>query len=373
MTTLSSIELSLFFTQDVSLATWDEVGMLDREVALYRALQSHLKTIEFVTYGDSTDARFAERLNGIQLTFNRLGLPEKWYTRWLQWLAPLSDKEPSIYKSNQMLGADVALKAARRRGARFIARCGYLHSHNTEKEHGVDSVKAQQARELEEQVFGAADRIVVTTEGIRQQIMERYGIFEKQITVIPNYVLTDEFAPGRDNAFKSQRICFIGRLSFEKNVDMLIDALVGLDVELCVVGDGALRSELEQQVQSKNVNVDFVGNVKHTELPELLRSCAMFVLPSQYEGHPKALLEAMSCGLPVVGTDVSGIREVIQHRENGYLAEPSVEGLREAILDIANDEVLRQNISVGARDYVLENVSLEKIVTLELALLESLL
>lgn len=373
MPILSSIELTLFFTQGVSLVTWDEVGMLGREVALYRALQPHLKVIELVTYGDKTDARYLDWLNGIQLTTNRWGLPEKWYLRWLQWLAPLSNNQPGIYKSNQMLGADVALKAARRRGARFIARCGYLHSHNTEKEHGVDSVKAQQARELEEQVFGAADRIVVTTERIKQQIMRRYGLLAKNVTVIPNYVLTDEFAPGRSDAFEPQRICFIGRLSFEKNVDMLIDALVGLDVELCVVGDGALRSELEQQAQSKNVKVRFMGNVKHTELPELLRTCAMFVLPSQYEGHPKALLEAMSCGLPVVGTNVPGIREVIQHGENGYLAEPGVEGLREAILDVANDEVLRQKISEGARKYVLENVSLEKIITLELALLESLL
>jgi glycosyltransferase involved in cell wall biosynthesis len=95
----------------------------------------------------------------------------------------------------------------------------------------------------------------------------------------------------------------------------------------------------------------------------------MFILPSHYEGHPKTLLEAMSCGLPVVGTDVPGIRELIVHGETGYLCDPSSQGIRAAIGELLWNKDLRKRIGTNAREYVVENVSLSKIVDKELALL----
>jgi hypothetical protein len=68
---LIEVRLVLFFTRGVSLKTWDDVGMLEREVALYRALRPNLRDITFVTYGDARDLQYAGRLDGIQILCNR--------------------------------------------------------------------------------------------------------------------------------------------------------------------------------------------------------------------------------------------------------------------------------------------------------------
>ena len=80
----------------------------------------------------------------------------------------------------------------------------------------------------------------------------------------------------------------------------------------------------------------------------------------------------MACGLPVIGTDVTGTREVIQHKGNGYLCPTSPEGLLHAITEVLSDESLRKRIGKNARDYVVENFSLAKIVEREIALIEEL-
>ena len=95
----------------------------------------------------------------------------------------------------------------------------------------------------------------------------------------------------------------------------------------------------------------------------------MFILPSLYEGHPKALLEAMACSRPVIGTDVIGIRELIRHRETGYLCGTSPEEIRAAIQDVLSDADLRNHMGHNAQEFVLEHFALERVVEMELALL----
>jgi glycosyltransferase involved in cell wall biosynthesis len=118
--------------------------------------------------------------------------------------------------------------------------------------------------------------------------------------------------------------------------------------------------------------VRLLGNVQHRQLPGILKSADLFVLPSRYEGHPKTLIEAMACGLPVVGTDVPGIREIIQHGENGYLCGTSPEEIREAIRVILGDSERRVRMGRNAREFVVEHFALDRIVEKELALLEEL-
>jgi glycosyltransferase involved in cell wall biosynthesis len=95
-------------------------------------------------------------------------------------------------------------------------------------------------------------------------------------------------------------------------------------------------------------------------------------MPSLLEGHPKALLEAMACGLPVIATDVPGIREVIRHRTNGYLCGTSPLEIRSAIQDVLADPSLRERMGAKARDYVVQSCSMDKIMNLELELLHEL-
>jgi len=99
----------------------------------------------------------------------------------------------------------------------------------------------------------------------------------------------------------------------------------------------------------------------------------VFVLPSQYEGTPKALLEAMACGLAVVGTNVPGIRELIQDGVNGLLCEPDVKAISEAIARLLNDAELRARLGRAARRFVEERYAQSKVVETEARLLTTLM
>lgn len=348
-----------------------------REVALYKALLPHLGGVTFVTYGDASDLEFSARLDGIQIVCNRWRLPPHWYQRFLTYFPASWHRGKTIVKSNQMAGADLALAVASRLGKPFIARCGYLYSDFIEKDFGPKSVQASRAVALETLVFGKADRIVLTTEAMRQTVMRRYSVAPQKIRIIPNYVKTDHFAPRESQDVAKNhgqfRILFVGRLKEQKNLFTLFHAVAQIDVELWLVGDGPLKTELENLAKKNHINVRFFGNVPHDDLPHIMWQADLFILPSHYEGHPKALLEAMSCGMAVIGTHVPGIREVISHKKNGILCPENVTGIRQAIQSLMGDPQLRSHLGENARKHVLATVDLERTVNHELAVLREIL
>jgi glycosyltransferase involved in cell wall biosynthesis len=364
--------LTLFFTRGVSLRTWDRAGLLEREVALYRRLQERGVQVAFVTYGGRADLAYRNRLPGIRILCNRWGLPLKRYERWLPWLHLPSWLRATVLKTNQVEGGEVALRVARRLGKKLIARCGYLLSDVSAREYGPDSPEAERARALEARLFTGADRVIVTTPAMRQTVVARYNLPENKVAVIPNYVDTDLFKPNSVVLRRPGRLCFVGRLEEEKNLFALLEAVRGLGVELVLVGNGRLRESLEAKAQAEHIPAQFLGALPHRALPEVLNSTRVFILPSLYEGHPKTLIEAMACGLPVIGTDTPGIRDLITHRETGFLCGTTPAGLRAAILEVLGDADLRARMGRNAREFVVEHFALERVVEMEWALLAEL-
>jgi len=317
------------------------MGLLEREVEIYRRLRPHLGGIAFLTYGDASELRYAPQLDGIKILCNRWGLPTRIYAR----LAPLlywrQMREADIFKTNQTKGSEVALFAKRLFGARLVARCGYMWSYNAkQKAKTGSSTVADLATRRERAAFSQADRVVVTTEFMKQYALDRYRLSEDKVWVVPNYVLTDLFVPTSSHSHGDRRVIFIGRLSEEKNLQSLLDAMRGLDAELVMIGDGRLREPLGAKASAEGLAVTFLGNRPHRELPHHLNQATVFVLPSHYENHPKTLLEAMSCGLPVIGAKVVGIREVIEHRQTGFLCGASADEIRAAIREVLDNRDL---------------------------------
>jgi len=372
MTVLNQTKLVLFFTRGVPLRTWDQVGMFEREVAIYRRLQECGVQVSFVTYGDASDLRYRTRIPGIHILCNRWGLSPKRYERWFSLLHGWHLWRAGIYKTNQTNGADAAVRAAGLFRKPLIARCGYMWSCFTAREEGADSESARHARMQEANVFTAADRVVVTAGHMKRYIVEQYRLANSKVKVIPNYVLTDFFRPDSNGVCKPGRICFVGRLHPQKNLFALIEAVCGLNVELEIIGDGSQREALKAKANDKRVNARFLGNRPQSELPQHFNAAEIFILPSLYEGHPKTLLEAMACGRPVIGTNVPGIREIIRHRETGYLCGTSPEEIRLAIQDVMADPNLRVRMGRNARKFAAENFALEQVVDMELALLHEL-
>lgn len=354
----------LFFTRGNSLGTWARGGMLDRETALYLRLQDMGHTVSFVTYGNGREYDYRDRIPGIRILCNRWNLPARLYEYLIPRLHASSLKEADILKTNQADGADTALRAARLWNKPLIARCGYIWSDFIARQEGGSSAKTRSAREIEERVFGSAAAIVVTTPMMAAGIRKRLPGAAGRVRVIPNYVDTEAFFPG-DRSQPEYDVIFVGRLSGQKNPGAFLAAARSLGVKTAVVGDGELRGELQRQYASDAGTISFLGNVPGRRLPGYLNRSRVFVLPSLYEGHPKTLIEAMACGMPVIGADSPGIREIIVHGENGWLCGTDAESIQWAIRHLLSGPELCRKLGENARRYALATVSLDRIAAME--------
>lgn len=139
------------------------------------------------------------------------------------------------------------------------------------------------------------------------------GIPEGQIVVKPNFI-TD---PLKEISVSNQGYAlFVGRLSYEKGIDFLINAWENIDFQLKVVGDGPRR----KKVTTANKNIEFLGWKNQKEVYKLLANSSFFVFPSLlYEGFPISLLEAMAMGKPIIASDLGARSEMIQHENTGLL------------------------------------------------------
>ncbi len=362
------MRLTLFFTRGVSLQSWVEQGMFDREVAIYQRLQQQGVQVGFVTYGNRNDYHYASRIAGIKILCNHWNISPGRYERWLHLLHAPWLWGSDVFKTNQTLGADIALRSAKFWHKPLVARCGYMWSEFVAKKHGTESPAHDQAQILESEVFNAAQRVVVTTPMMAAAIGQRLPDAAARTVIIPNYVETERFRPS--NTEPDFDLVFVGRLVPQKNVAALLEAIVPLNARLLLIGNGELGESLQKQFSHLGDRVQWQGNVPNADLPTYLNRARLFILPSHYEGHPKALIEAMSCGLPVIGANSPGIKEIISDGENGWLCNTDADNIRIAIEKLlAHPELLTQ-LGHHARQYVLKHYAIDQIVNLEMSLLK---
>ena len=199
----------------------------------------------------------------------------------------------------------------------------------------------------------SASRVVVFSEAQSQLVQQKYQVREDRVSIIPNGVREDFFYKGTRTLHARPRILFVGRLSPQKNVIQLLQALVGVSerFEVFIVGDGELRPELEQFAKDMELkNVHFTGRADGKEVVNFYAQSDIFVLPSLHEGMPLVLLEAMAMGLLPVVTDVPGSREIITDNKNGLIVplNDSV-SLQNKLLKLRNDSKTYKKLTEHAR------------------------
>lgn len=174
----------------------------------------------------------------------------------------------------------------------------------------------------------------------------------KLSTIIPNPILDKSSDPIFNNLRKE--IVSVGRLSKEKNQLLLLQAFKKIheiipDYSLCIYGSGPLESMINEFIINNELNNKIYIIKGKTKITELINGASLFVLPSNTEGMPNALIEAMSMGLLSISTDcpIYGPRYLIKHGENGYLTPVNnVDKLAEIIIYALNNrgaDIIRQN------------------------------
>jgi glycosyltransferase involved in cell wall biosynthesis len=222
-------------------------------------------------------------------------------------------------------------------------------------------------------VLARAARIVVSSPHLAKYAAELQPFADKCV-VIPFGIdrarleLTPEIArraPELRSAGGGPRLLFIGRLVPYKGVDVLLRAMADVDATAWVIGDGPLRQALESDAARLGVadRVRFLGQLPDAEVVAHLHACDVFVLPSvtHAETFGMVQLEAMTCGKPVVSTNVrSGVPWVNRHEETGIVVEPGdAEGLAAALRRLLNDAALRERMGAAGRARVLGDFTLE--------------
>lgn len=367
---MKPVRLTLFFTRGVSLGTWDTVGMFEREVALYRRLQTHGVRVAFVTYGGRSEYAFADRLPGIRILCNWPGWPLERYEARLHWLHGWHFWRSQVIKTNQTDGALAALRAAQFWRKPLVARCGYMWSMFMGHQYGEGSPTQRHVLEIEARVFSAADHMIVTTDEMAGDLRERIADAPEKTSVVPNYVETDRFVrPPQDPAGDTARpydVIFVGRLEEAKNLSALLSAIDQSGWRLLLIGAGSQGDSLKREFAHLGEQVTWLSQVPNADLPAYYAQARVFALVSHYEGHPKTLIEAMACGLAVLGSDAPGIRTVITHGVNGWLCQPDAASIRQALEHLLGSAALRADLGSSARLHAEAHYSLDRVAGLEL-------
>jgi glycosyltransferase involved in cell wall biosynthesis len=199
---------------------------------------------------------------------------------------------------------------------------------------------------------------------MKKKILNRIPRLSKKIFVIPNYVDTTSFCPN-PSIKKEFDILFVGRLVEQKNIIGLLDSISVLNVKVMIVGAGELDSLIKNELKKSNCKISWLQNISNNSLPSLMNRSSIFILPSHYEGHPKTIIEAMACGMPVIGANSPGIKEIINHGHNGYLCETNSDSIKSAIEALLINPSMCQFLGKNARKYTVEKFSLDKIAKVE--------
>jgi glycosyltransferase involved in cell wall biosynthesis len=171
---------------------------------------------------------------------------------------------------------------------------------------------------------------------------------------------------GESIARKGRIIGCVGRLAEQKGYPYIFRAMQTVithysDCVLQIVGDGELNVELHQMVADLNLveHVEFLG--LRSDVPALMRTWYVFVLPSLWEGFPTVVMEAMICNVPVIATDIPGTNELVIHEKTGLLVPTKeVESLTDAIIRIFKHPDLRNRLVIEAKKHA-EKFNMENI------------
>ncbi len=366
-------ELAVFLSNGRGLGDWQQLGSLSREVAIYRRLAEAGWGVSFYSYDRTRDVPSP-------------GFPSRTQPQW-PWLLPrrldalygaalpllryprASDR-PSVILTNQAHSGWPAIAAAKLWGAKLVARCGYVYGEREESAgHSGFHVKR---RSLEERtVFRLADRCLVPTQALAEWLVRHYGIDAAKIAVIPNYVDTEMFRPLEQP--ETVDVISVGRLAEKKRHQLLLEALAGTGLRVRIIGSGSWRDRLLRIAEERKLALDLIPGVENDRLPELLNQARLSVNLSRWEGHPKALIEAMACGRACVGADSPGIRNLLVHGRTGWLVRPEVGEIRSAITTLIADAEQRAKLGAAARAQAVAAFALDEVFGRLRTLLDELL
>ncbi|MEJ2720406.1 MAG: N-acetyl-alpha-D-glucosaminyl L-malate synthase BshA [bacterium] len=221
--------------------------------------------------------------------------------------------------------------------------------------------------------IGMSDGITAVSRFLERQTVEAFKI-EKPIRVIHNFVDCNEFRPTRDAAIRrhyaaddEKLIVHVSNFRKVKNIPVVVEVFAKVRTStpcrLLLIGDGPEREAIERLVDERGLQdgVSFLGDREF--ISDILPVGDVFLLPSEHESFGLAALEAMSCAMPVVASNIGGLHEVIENGQTGFLFDPhDADGMSGVVLELFKDEERRKALGLKARERAKRDFGKDKIV-----------
>lgn len=196
--------------------------------------------------------------------------------------------------------------------------------------------------------------VATGTAGLARMYAREYGVASSKFRALPNWISLQRFArPSGDVRARfnlpadAPLVTFIHRLSPRKGADLIVPIAAALQTAgatVAVAGGGPYQRELRQQVADAGLEgrVQLLGSVPNADVPSLLATSDIFLMPSREEGFPRVLLEAMALGIPFVASDVGGVAEIVPPG-TPLVAPEDVAGFARAVDELLQDATLRRS------------------------------
>ena len=229
-----------------------------------------------------------------------------------------------------------------------------------------------------------SDAVTAVSEFLKNETIREFRV-DHPIDVVHNFVDTEIFHPQEALAARRRLapngekiLMHVSNFRKVKNLPVLLQVFNEVQkhvpARLVLVGDGPEREATERHAEALGIDrrVEFLGDQEY--IADVLPAADVFVLPSQHESFGLAALEAMSCGVPVVGSRIGGLPEVIVHEETGFLCDPNdVDCMKAIVLGLLKDEPLRLKIGAAGRERAERLFNRDRVVAQYAAVYERLL
>lgn len=252
-----------------------------------------------------------------------------------------------------------------------------IHATEAGRNSGIRDSQQKYINDTEWMLTYESTEVIVNSNYMKGELQRLFGLPFEKINVVPNGVdLLLYSGVDRDYEFRRRYamdnekiILFVGRLVYEKGVQHLIAAMPKIlngyhDAKLVIAGKGGMMDELKQEANALDLGdkVYFTGYINGKDVPKLYKAADVAVFPSTYEPFGIVALEAMLSERPIVVSDIGGLNEIVQHRENGMKCYAgNANSIADSILELLYNPELCANLTKKAKAKVRNEYNWNKI------------
>lgn len=348
-------KIILLLSEGYGKRNWEKLGTLERELKIYKDLaKKNERELHIISY--QKDLIDGIKVMTIPFSFLHNKLISIRQLSFI-FIALFKIKKTDIIITNQAHnGGWLAVLIKMFVGCKVVARCGYVFGEQMEylKMKGFNYIRR---RFLEKITMKYSDIIFCPTLELKQWIYTKYALTNSKIKVIPNFVDLNNFSK-KEKIVKSFDVIYIGRIDDEKRVYLVTNLVNRFKLKTCVIGNGKKDSILELR---KHTNITHIPGISNEKLNVYLRKSKYFVTGSSWEGHPKAIIEAMACGLICIAPSVNGINNLIEHGKTGILYDGTNQDLITKFSEIDSNINRQQLISSKAAEFISQSFNYNKV------------